>query len=64
MGLLAWLTSQTIEGWLGMESLAVRLINVSVSILLGIAVFYLVARILRVQEIVLITSSLKRRLFR
>jgi putative peptidoglycan lipid II flippase len=62
MGMLAWFTSQTMKDWLGMDTLVIRMINVAVSILLGISVFYLVARLLRVKEIVLMTSALRRRL--
>lgn len=62
MGFIAWLTSRSLEQWLGMDSLVTRVMNVAGSILVGIATFYLVARLLRVKEIVLLTNSLRRRL--
>lgn len=64
MGVLAWYASRQIAELAGTESLLVRTANVGVSIMLGIGVFYLCARLLGVSEIVMLTNSLRRRLLR
>ena len=64
MGALAWLTSRKLGELLGMDSLVMRATNVGISIILGITVFYLIARVLGVSEIVMLTNSLRRRLLR
>ncbi|MGE0882408.1 MAG: murein biosynthesis integral membrane protein MurJ [Blastocatellales bacterium] len=61
MGAICWLTSHRLENVLGTESLLARLMNVGVSIIVGIIVFYLSARIFRVKELDQMTASLKRK---
>ena len=64
MGVLAWFASRWIAQMIGMDSLLERGANVGVSIILGVGVFYLIARILGVSEIVMLTNSLRRRLLK
>ncbi|MGH9846741.1 MAG: murein biosynthesis integral membrane protein MurJ, partial [Blastocatellia bacterium] len=64
MGAICWFTSQAIEARLGTESLIARLIDVGVSVTLGIAVFFTIARLLKVGELEQMTSSVKRKFIR
>ncbi len=64
MGAICSFTSQAIEDRLGTESLIARLIDVGVSVALGIGVFFIVARLLKVGELEQMTSSLKRKFLR
>ena len=64
MGVLSWFASQKIAELVGMDLLVMRAANVAISIMLGVGVFYLVARLLGVTEIVMLTNSLRRRLLR
>jgi putative peptidoglycan lipid II flippase len=59
MGAAVLLASHGIEGWLGVGRLG-RLIDLAVSIPLGILVFYAACRILRVSELELATRALFR----
>lgn len=50
MGLACWLTSKQIAIWLGTDTLGASLMQVGVSIALGLVVLYSACRILRVRE--------------
>ena len=62
MGAVCWLVSQRIEAALGTASLLARLVDVGASIVIGMAVFYLAARVVKVGELAQMTNALKRRL--
>lgn len=64
MGVICWLVSQQVENVLGTTSLKARLLDVGVSVGLGIGVFFLVARLLRVGEITQLTGIVRRKLGR
>jgi len=59
MGAAVFLANHQIESWLGVGRLA-RLLDLSVSIPLGLVVFYAACRILRVSELELATRALFR----
>src|SRR5262245_53559498 len=61
MGAVCWLASHRIENYLGLDGLFARLINVGVTIAVGIVVFYLSARLLKVSELTQLTGALERR---
>lgn len=61
MGAVCWLVSQQIEAALGTAGLAVRLVDVGVSIAIGMTVFYLAARVCKVGELDQMTKALKRK---
>jgi putative peptidoglycan lipid II flippase len=61
MGAVCWLVSSQIEINLGMDRLFARLVNVGVSVAVGIAVFCLGARLLKVDELTQLTGALARR---
>lgn len=64
MGAICWLVSQQVESVLGTTSLKARLLDVIVPVGLGIGVFFLVARLLRVGEITQLTGIVRRKLGR
>jgi putative peptidoglycan lipid II flippase len=64
MGAICWLVSQRVESVLGTVSLKARLLDVCVSVGLGIGVFFLVARLLHVGEITQLTGIVMRKLGR
>jgi putative peptidoglycan lipid II flippase len=57
MGIVVALTTHGIEAWLGVRRLA-RILNLALSIPLGVAVYYSVLRALRVAELEMATSAL------
>jgi putative peptidoglycan lipid II flippase len=59
MGAAVLLSSRGIEGWLGVSRLA-RLVDLAVSIPLGLLVFYAACRVLRVSELELAARALFR----
>ncbi|HKE05730.1 MAG TPA: murein biosynthesis integral membrane protein MurJ [Blastocatellia bacterium] len=61
MGAVCWLVSNRIEYFLGPDGLFARLINVGVSIAVGVVVFYLGARLLNVGELTQLTSAIERK---
>lgn len=61
MGVVCFFVSQQIEAALGKASLLARLIDVGVSIAVGMTVFYLAARLLKVAELEQMSRALKRR---
>ena len=61
MGAICWVVSQRIEALLGKASLAARLIDVGVSIAIGIVVFYVAARIFKVGELDQMVRAFKRK---
>ena len=61
MGTACWFISQQIESWLGTRSLFVRLIDVGVSIGIGITIFYLTASLLKISELNQMTNALRRK---
>jgi len=61
MGAVCWLVSDRIENNLGLDGLFARLINVSASISVGVIVFYLGARLLKVGEITQLTGAIERK---
>ncbi len=61
MGAVCWLISNRIENYLSLDRLFPRLINVGVSIAVGVVVFYLGARLLKVEEITQLTSAIERK---
>jgi putative peptidoglycan lipid II flippase len=58
MGVAVLLSSHAVEGWLGVERLG-RLVDLAVSIPLGLLVFYAGCRILRVSELELAARALR-----
>lgn len=62
MGVICWAINHQIVSWLGDRSFAAHLINVTVSIGIGMVVFYLTAQFLRVAELNQMTRALKRKL--
>ena len=61
MGAVCWLVSNRIENYLGLDGLFARLINVGVSIVVGIVAFYLGARLLKVGELTQLTGAIERK---
>jgi putative peptidoglycan lipid II flippase len=61
MGAVCWFVSSQIENTLGLDKLFGRLINVGVSVAVGIAVFCLGARLLKVDELTQLSGALARR---
>jgi putative peptidoglycan lipid II flippase len=61
MGAVCLFLSGRIENYLGMDGLFARLINVGASIAVGVAVFYLVARLLKVGELTQLTGAIGRK---
>ena len=61
MGAVCWLISRQLENHLGLDSLAPRLVNVSASVAVGVVVFYLAARLLKVDELTKLTGGLARK---
>jgi putative peptidoglycan lipid II flippase len=61
MGAACRFVDQQMVAWLGVGSLAARMVNVGVSIAVGVVIFYLVARLLRVGELDQMTAALKRK---
>jgi putative peptidoglycan lipid II flippase len=61
MGAVCWLVSNRIENNLGLQGLFARLINVSASIAVGVVVFYLGARLLKVGELTQLTGAIERK---
>ncbi len=62
MGAVCWLVSRQLEQTLGGETLIARLLDVGISIGVGMAVFYLVAYSLKVEELDRMTNLLSRKL--
>ncbi len=61
MGAVCWLVSNRIENYLGLDGLFARLINVGVSIAVGVITFYLAASLLKVGELTQLTAALQRK---
>jgi putative peptidoglycan lipid II flippase len=61
MGAVCLFLSDRIENYLGMDGLFARLINVGASIAVGVAVFYLVAHLLKVGELTQLTGAIVRK---
>src|SRR5215510_7698533 len=61
MGAVCLFLSDRIENYLGMDGLFARLINVGASIAVGVAVFCLVARLLKVGELTQLTGAIERK---
>jgi putative peptidoglycan lipid II flippase len=61
MGAVCWLVSDLIENYLGMDGVFARLINVGASIAVGVVVFYLGARLLKVGELTQLTGAIERK---
>jgi putative peptidoglycan lipid II flippase len=61
MGAVCWLLSYRMENYLGMGGLFARLINVGVSVSVGVIVFYLGARLLKVDELAQLTGAIWRK---
>src|SRR5215475_7175853 len=61
MGAVCLFLSDRIENYLGMDGLFARLINVGASISVGVAVFYLVARLLKIGELTQLTGAIERK---
>jgi putative peptidoglycan lipid II flippase len=64
MGAICHATSQAIESRLGTEGLFARLMDVGLSIALGITVFFTIARLLRIGELEQMISALRRKSLR
>ncbi|MGE0131954.1 MAG: murein biosynthesis integral membrane protein MurJ [Blastocatellales bacterium] len=62
MGAVCWLVNNRIENYLGLDGLFARFINVGVSIVVGIIMFYLAASLLRVSELNQLTAAIRRKL--
>jgi peptidoglycan biosynthesis protein MviN/MurJ (putative lipid II flippase) len=67
MGAVVWATSRGMENWLGVSQLA-RLADLAVSLPIGLAAFYGMCRVLKVEELEMairaFLSPLRRRLGR
>jgi putative peptidoglycan lipid II flippase len=61
MGAVCWLVSDRIENYLGLDGIFARLINVSASIAVGVIVFYVCARLLKVGELTQLTGAIGRK---
>jgi putative peptidoglycan lipid II flippase len=61
MGAICWLISGQIENHLGLDRLLARLINVAASIAVGVIVFYLGARLLKVDDLTQLTGAIWRK---
>jgi putative peptidoglycan lipid II flippase len=61
MGVVCWLISNRIENYLGLDRLFARLLNVGVSVSVGVIVFYLGARLLKVGELTQLTGAIERK---
>ncbi len=61
MGAICWLVSHRIEKYIGADGFFARLTEVSVSIAVGIIVFYLGARLLKVNEMDQLTGAIERK---
>jgi putative peptidoglycan lipid II flippase len=61
MGAVCWLLSDRIENYMGLDGLFARLINVGASIAVGVVVFYLGARLLKVGELTQLTGAIERK---
>jgi putative peptidoglycan lipid II flippase len=64
MGAICHATSQAIESRLGTEGLFARLMDVGLSIALGITVFFTIARMLRIGELEQMITALRRKSLR
>src|SRR5262249_45978406 len=61
MGGVCWMVSNRFENYLGLSNVLTRLLNVGFSIAAGIVVFYLAARLLKVNELTQLTRALERK---
>jgi putative peptidoglycan lipid II flippase len=61
MGAGCWLLSHQIENNLGLQRLFAKLINVSASVAVGVVVFCVVARLLKVDELTQLTGAIQRK---
>jgi putative peptidoglycan lipid II flippase len=61
MGAVCWFVSGQIENFLRLDSLFARLINVGASIMVGVVVFYLSARLLKVDELTQLSGAIGRK---
>ncbi|HYE74031.1 MAG TPA: lipid II flippase MurJ, partial [Blastocatellia bacterium] len=61
MGVACWFISLQVASFIGSESLIARILNVIVSVGVGVLVFAVVARVLRVGELEQLTNALQRR---
>ena len=62
MGAVCWYVSRMIESFAGRAGLTAKLLDVGGSIFIGMAVFYLTARLLSISELDQMTSVIMRRL--
>jgi putative peptidoglycan lipid II flippase len=63
MGGAVWMSSRVVQHWLGIDRLG-RLVDLAASIPIGLVVFYLACRLLRVSELDLASRSLAGPLLR
>ena len=63
MGGVVWMSSRVVQHWLGIGRLG-RLVDLAASIPIGLVVFYLACRLLRVSELDLATRALAGPLLR
>jgi putative peptidoglycan lipid II flippase len=61
MGAVCWIVSRQIENRLSLDSLFPRLINVGASIAVGLVIFCLAARLLKVDELTQLTRAIERK---
>lgn len=61
MGAACWFISLQVAAFIGSQSLLARVLNVIVSVAIGVVVFGLVARLLGVSELEQLTNALQRR---
>jgi len=61
MGAVCWVVSDRIENYLSLDGLFARLVNVGVSIAVGVIIFYLAASLLKVGELNQLTAALQRK---
>lgn len=64
MGAACWQVNRLIDGWLGTAGFTVRVLNVGGSIVAGMVVFLIAARLLRLEELDRLIGMLRRRLAR
>lgn len=64
MGAACWQVNRAIDGWLGTTGFTARAVNVGGSILAGMVVFVIAARLLRLEELDRFTGVVRRKLAR
>jgi len=64
MGLLCWLVNWQMQRWLGGERFSALLLTVTLAIGVGVVTFYVAARLLRVDELRILSNLVARKLWK